>query len=148
MILSKKMVLIIGGGSLGLIATFNSVIRQSGRKIICYNPMKHWFLDDYRHSVTFRFLNRIWRLANFSSSQEVPEEINGNLSKLENRIERKLHKTIKKVSEDIERFHFNTAISAIMELINLIYTATFKNSKIYFYLPATAIPLNYCYRLL
>ncbi len=33
----------------------------------------------------------------------------------------KAHKTIKKVTEDVERFHFNTAIAAIMELINHIY---------------------------
>jgi len=33
----------------------------------------------------------------------------------------KVHKTIKKVTEDIERFHFNTAIAAVMELVNHIY---------------------------
>ena len=34
----------------------------------------------------------------------------------------KTHQTIKKVSNDIEeRFHFNTAISAVMELINAMY---------------------------
>jgi leucyl-tRNA synthetase len=33
----------------------------------------------------------------------------------------KVHKTIKKVGEDIERFHFNTAISTIMELVNTLY---------------------------
>jgi leucyl-tRNA synthetase len=35
---------------------------------------------------------------------------------------RKIHGTIKRVTEDIEnRFHFNTAISAIMELLNSLY---------------------------
>jgi leucyl-tRNA synthetase len=35
-----------------------------------------------------------------------------------------LHKTIKKVSEDIEdSFHFNTAIAAVMELVNTFYLA-------------------------
>jgi len=34
----------------------------------------------------------------------------------------KTHLTIKKVSSDIEdRFHFNTAISAVMELVNMLY---------------------------
>ena len=33
----------------------------------------------------------------------------------------KTHETIKKVSDEIERFHFNTAISAIMELVNSCY---------------------------
>jgi leucyl-tRNA synthetase len=32
-----------------------------------------------------------------------------------------IHKTIKKVTEDIERFHLNTAIARIMELVNGIY---------------------------
>jgi leucyl-tRNA synthetase len=37
-------------------------------------------------------------------------------------LRRKTHLTIKKVTEDIEnRFHFNTAISAVMELVNLLY---------------------------
>ena len=39
-----------------------------------------------------------------------------------NVLRQKTHKTIKKVTEDIERFHFNTAISAVMELVNEIYT--------------------------
>jgi leucyl-tRNA synthetase len=38
-------------------------------------------------------------------------------------VDQKLHATIKKVSEDFERFHFNTAIAAIMELVNAIYAA-------------------------
>ena len=41
---------------------------------------------------------------------------------------RKTHETIKKVTEDIEnRFHFNTAISAVMELVNEVNQ--FLNSK-------------------
>jgi leucyl-tRNA synthetase len=45
---------------------------------------------------------------------------NGELSKKEKELYRKLHRTIKKVTEDIMvRFNFNTAISAIMELVNL-----------------------------
>ncbi len=77
----------------------------------------------------FRFLNRVWRLVNFKYEIEIPEELNVNFPNLVNELEKKLHKTIKKVTGDIERFHFNTAISAIMELINLIYTFTFKDSK-------------------
>jgi len=36
-------------------------------------------------------------------------------------IRRKLHQTLRKVEADLERFHFNTAISAVMELTNLLY---------------------------
>ena len=43
-------------------------------------------------------------------------------------LRRKQHLTIKKVTEDLEReFHFNTAISAIMELVNEIYKALEQN---------------------
>ncbi|MBW1668717.1 MAG: leucine--tRNA ligase [Deltaproteobacteria bacterium] len=71
---------------------------------------------------SFRFLNRVWRLVteNLENVLHVPvyggkEELSGNLRKLH----RKSHQTIKKVTADIEdRFHFNTAISAVMELVN------------------------------
>jgi leucyl-tRNA synthetase len=43
-------------------------------------------------------------------------------------LRQKIHKTIKKVTEDIERFHFNTAISAIMELVNEIYISDVKDN--------------------
>ncbi len=65
-----------------------------------------------------RFLNRIchrlWRgpatgVENFGGDKK-EGEIKG--------IKRLLHKTIKKVTEDIENFHFNTAISALMILLN------------------------------
>ena len=37
-------------------------------------------------------------------------------------LRRKTHQTIRKVTIDIEdRFHFNTAISAVMELVNAVY---------------------------
>jgi leucyl-tRNA synthetase len=47
-------------------------------------------------------------------------ELDGELKKLR----RKTHQTIKKVTSDIEdRFHFNTAISAVMELVNEMYAS-------------------------
>ena len=47
---------------------------------------------------------------------------NDALSSFEKELYRKLHQTIKKVSSDIlQRFNFNTAISSIMELVNLMY---------------------------
>ena len=74
----------------------------------------------------FRFLNRVWRLVNFPCRRDFPENIAKNL---EGALERKLHQTIKKVTDDIERFHFNTAISAIMELVNLIFSLSFEHPK-------------------
>ncbi len=78
---------------------------------------------------SFRFLNRVWRLINFTQSKNVPEEKLKDLSNLEKSLEKKLHQTIKKVGEDIERFHFNTAISAVMELVNSIFSLSFKNAE-------------------
>jgi leucyl-tRNA synthetase len=71
----------------------------------------------------FRFLNRVWRLAaNIMDSIKGVQSFDGNPDSLAGKtreVYKKTHQTIKKVSTDIEdRFHFNTAISAIMELFN------------------------------
>lgn len=63
---------------------------------------------------SFRFLGRVWRLFQIyleakNHAQENTEDLN-----------RWMHKTIKRVTEDIERYHFNTAISAIMEYVNFL----------------------------
>ena len=58
-----------------------------------------------------RFLERVWRLRECSTSDvEHSEEV-----------ERALHKTIKKVGEDIEQFKFNTAIAQMMTFANVAY---------------------------
>jgi leucyl-tRNA synthetase len=76
----------------------------------------------------FRFLNRVWRLvASVIDSIKDRESFDGELDKLEfsmRELYKKTHQTIQKVTRDIEdRFHFNTAISAIMELFNTINQA-------------------------
>ncbi|MDA0049610.1 leucine--tRNA ligase [Brachyspira hyodysenteriae] len=70
-----------------------------------------------------RFLNRIWNL--FLKYKDEEAFKNGksfdynNLSKEGQKLFRKYNKTIKKVTIDIkDRFHFNTAIAALMELLN------------------------------
>ena len=73
-----------------------------------------------------RFLNRIWRFV-----QTHREEIGstgpslvelGELSPAGRAFRRVIHETIWRVTDDIEdRFHFNTAISAIMELVNALH---------------------------
>ena len=72
----------------------------------------------------FRFLNRLWRIVAHYAPQIVTAENLApvQLSKEEKVLRRVLHVTIKKVADDIEgRFNFNTAISAIMELVNAMY---------------------------
>ncbi len=55
-----------------------------------------------------RFVEKIYKLATEKSSA----------SKSDSELRRLLHKTIKKVGEDIEQMKFNTAVSALMELVN------------------------------
>ncbi len=65
----------------------------------------------------FRFLNRVWRLV--ANLNENPPS--GNEDEQSQEIERIRHYTIKMVTTDLERFHFNTGISRIMELVNSMY---------------------------
>jgi leucyl-tRNA synthetase len=73
-----------------------------------------------------RFLNRVWRLA-FDWMPTVAKAVafTGAPDQLEEPLRglyKKSHQTIEKVGRDIEeRFHFNTAISAVMELVNHMY---------------------------
>ena len=59
-----------------------------------------------------RFIDRYWNLQDIL--------VDGKLRK---ELEASFHKTIKKVSDDIENLKFNTAIAALMSLINEIYEA-------------------------
>jgi leucyl-tRNA synthetase len=78
-----------------------------------------------------RFLNRVWRLLyeQHGRVQGAASVASGTAPEGEAKLLRqKTHRTIKRVTEDIERFHFNTAISAIMELVNEIYVSAIKES--------------------
>ncbi|MDD4601949.1 Leucine--tRNA ligase [bioreactor metagenome] len=72
----------------------------------------------------YRFLGRVWRIVDYYNSfitAETAFEVE-TLSKGERDLRRTLHFTIKKVTDDIgTRFNFNTAISSIMELVNMMY---------------------------
>ena len=73
----------------------------------------------------FRFLNRVWRIvAHFEDAirEGIDDYDHSTLTAEEKALRRTLHQTIKKVTGDIgERFMFNTAISAVMELVNAFY---------------------------
>ena len=73
----------------------------------------------------FRFLNRVWRIvAHFQDAikEGLDDYDHSTLTAEEKSLRRTLHQTIKKVTEDVgERFMFNTAISAVMELVNAFY---------------------------
>jgi leucyl-tRNA synthetase len=78
-----------------------------------------------------RFLNRVYRLILSSNkildcSPEIPEQ----LTEQGKILHRKTHQTIKRVTENIEQnFHFNTAISAMMELFNVLSISVGENSQ-------------------
>jgi leucyl-tRNA synthetase len=71
-----------------------------------------------------RFLGKVYRLVKKtdcagSRSGEFSAE---SLSSADRQLQRKLHQTIKRVTDDFQgRWHFNTCISAIMELVNALY---------------------------
>jgi leucyl-tRNA synthetase len=73
-----------------------------------------------------RFLGRVYRFvvhnAPDSSAKQAVQTT--SLSPQARAIQRKLHQTIKRVSDDFQgRWHFNTSIAAIMELVNELYAA-------------------------
>jgi leucyl-tRNA synthetase len=93
-------------------------------------PEKDLDWSDQGVEGSFRFLNRVWKLVfdtlPFLRGSAIldPE----NLIPEGKALRRSVHKTIRKVTEDIEeRFHFNTAIAAIMELVNTIQAFEPKN---------------------
>jgi leucyl-tRNA synthetase len=57
----------------------------------------------------YRFLSRLWRIC-----QQFEE-------KGDSQEKRVIHQTIKKVTEDVKKLHYNTALASIMELVNFLY---------------------------
>ncbi len=64
----------------------------------------------------FRFLGRAWRLVAETAAETSPGGPGGRLD--EATLRRAMHMSIRKCTDDIERFQFNTAISGVMELVN------------------------------
>jgi len=57
-----------------------------------------------------------------SEARRTPNAVEGPLSPAARRIQRKLHQTIKRITDDFGgRWHFNTSIAAVMELVNELY---------------------------
>ncbi|NJO17968.1 MAG: leucine--tRNA ligase [Thioploca sp.] len=67
----------------------------------------------------FRFLKRLWKQVTTHVEQPVSTLDVSRLTPAERTLRRQIHETIKKVSDDVgRRYTFNTAIAAIMELLN------------------------------
>jgi leucyl-tRNA synthetase len=88
-----------------------------------------------------RFLSRVYRFVARNTKPENPEwtrPIPSELSVEARDIQRKLHQTIKRVTDDFQgRWHFNTCISAIMKLMNELYAAEDNAART----PSSAIPI-------
>ncbi len=94
-------------------------------------PEKDLEWSDQGVEGSFRFLKRVWHLVleNIETLKVAQER---ELDQEDKKLRHIIHRTIKKVSEDIERrFNFNTAISAIMEMVNAMvdYNEQKKNLK-------------------
>jgi leucyl-tRNA synthetase len=85
-------------------------------------PEKDLDCSDQGVEGSYRFLNRVWRLV--ENHLPVIAGLDGKWPAIGDlragrELFRELHRTIKRVTDDIEDdFHFNTAISAMMELVN------------------------------
>src|SRR5204862_757268 len=88
-----------------------------------------------------RFLGRVYRFFELNAKPQdpawravLPESLTGSAR----RLHRKLHQTIKRVTDDFQgRWHFNTCISAIMKLTNELYVAEESSART----PSSAIPI-------
>lgn len=95
----------------------NDVVEEYGADVLRLYVL---FMGDYEKAAPWsqssikgckRFADRVWALQDMLIDGETYRD----------ELKSKLHKTIKKVSEDIEDMKFNTAIAAMMTLINDIY---------------------------
>jgi leucyl-tRNA synthetase len=91
-------------------------------------PEKDLDWNDQGVEGSYKFLRRVWVLVRDSevlrrvssvleSLKELPELYSDSTTKEETQF---LNKTIKKVTDDLERFQFNTAIAAMMEFYNFL----------------------------
>ncbi len=102
--------------SRGNVVDPNDVVEEYGADTLRLYVL---FMGDYEQAAPWsensmkgcaRFLDRVWKL-----SEKV---VDGN--EYSDKLRSAMHKTIRKVSEDIENLRFNTAIAAMMGLINQI----------------------------
>ena len=105
--------------SRGNVVDPNEVVDELGADVLRTYVL---FMGDYEKAAPWskesvrgckRFIDRVWGL------QELLTEGEGYSKKLE----AAFHRTVKKVTEDIENLKYNTAIAALMTLLNAIYDA-------------------------
>ena len=77
---------------------------------------KPWSMEGIQG--VYRFLHRVWRMVVDEEAEELRLHPSVQDVSLTDEQQRMLHRTIKTVTEDIERLRFNTAISRLMEFVN------------------------------
>jgi leucyl-tRNA synthetase len=104
--------------SRGNVVDPDSIIKEYGadtlRLFILFAAPPETELDwiDLGIEGAFKFLNRVWRISTILKEGKPQDLI---------KVKKKMHQTIKEVTQDIEDFKFNTAIASLMEFVNTIY---------------------------
>ncbi|MGD8373565.1 MAG: leucine--tRNA ligase [Candidatus Woesebacteria bacterium] len=80
-----------------------------------WNQAANWSIEGL--GGCYRFLQRVWAV----SQEYLQTQQAASNSELEVRLLRATHKTIKKVTDDLDSMSFNTAIAALMEFVNELY---------------------------
>ena len=103
--------------SLGNVVNPDDVVKEYGADTLRVYIM---FIGDFEKTATWstnavkgskRFLDRVWNLMDMAQDDDEPSAKNEAL----------LHRTIKKVSDDIDALKMNTALAALMTLVNELY---------------------------
>lgn len=120
--------------SIGNVINPDSVVKRYGADAIRlyemfmgpFDEQKAW--SDERLNGVSRFLSRVWVLAQELIANGAPTEVvGGSAGELDVIVDRQTQKTLKKVGEDIEAMHFNTMVSALMEYVNFLTTASMRS---------------------
>lgn len=111
--------------SKGNVVTPDSVVERYGADSLRVYEL---FIAPFEQSVAwndrgvqgcYRFLGRFWSLVvEVTESVTSTSPASADAEARGRHLLRSLHKTVRKVTHDVERFHFNTAVSALMELQN------------------------------
>jgi leucyl-tRNA synthetase len=109
--------------SKGNVVTPDEVIERYGADILRIYLL---FMAPFERNVTWdeegiagaeRFLQRVWRICQWDTE----EQTDGPEKTAEEELQRAAHKTIRRLTEDIEAFKFNTAVAALMEFVNTLW---------------------------
>ncbi len=113
--------------SKGNVVNPDEVIRKYGADAL---RMYEMFMGPYDQAIewneqklagVYRFLNRVYELTQDMCTTSKPNIENSAEDEVfETQIDSRVHKTLKRLDNDIERRHFNTIVSSLMELVNFL----------------------------